>query len=233
MMREVLLTGAVGGLLWLDRFQIFQVMISRPIVAAPLVGWIVGDLNSGLASGLIFEMLWLRRPPLGGFIGPDVTLASIAVSSVSAAVRSETGVDLLPVVLMSFLLLFPVSFLGTRLDVLLRKYVGRIATHAEKIQAEGADRAVFIYFGSALALGYCFAFLFLVTITLGGALILTWIVPLIPPPVIRATGTAFYLVPLLGALDLFVGLEQRPHAVLFIIGFLVALGTSLVLCFLS
>ena len=115
MMREVLLTGAVGGLLWLDRFQIFQVMISRPIVAAPLVGWIVGDINSGLASGLIFEMLWLRRPPLGGFIGPDVTLASIAVSSVSAAVRSETGVDLLPVVLMSFLLLFPVSFLGTRL----------------------------------------------------------------------------------------------------------------------
>jgi len=229
MITEAIVAGAVGGVLWLDRFQIFQVMISRPMVSAPLVGWASGDLSAGLASGLLFEMLWLRRPPVGGFISPDVTLASIATCAVTALVRAETGAELLPIVFLSFVVLFPTSFLGTKLDILLRTLVGKIAPSAERVQASGGDREVLLYFVAALGLGFLLAFLFLVPITLAGMFLLLRIVPLLPPLVMRAAGMAFFVVPLLGVLDVLTGLEQKRHAILFLIGFLASLGGSYIL----
>ena len=229
MITEALIAGACGGLLWLDRFQIFQVMVSRPIVSGPLVGWIVGDLNAGLASGLLFELLWLRRPPVGGFISPDVTLASIANSAVSASVRTETGAELLSIVFLSFVTLLPIAFLGTKLDILLRTLVGKIAHAAEKVQFSGGERAVIPYFAVALGLGFSLAFLFLVPIILFGTFFLAHLVPLIPPIVMRALGTAFFVVPLLGIIDLLVGLEHTRHTILFLVGFLAALGGSFIL----
>lgn len=229
MITEAVLAGALGGVLWLDRFQIFQAMISRPLVSAPLVGWACGDFSAGLASGLLFEMLWLRRPPVGGFVSPDVTLASIATCAVSASVRTETGADLFPIVFFSFIILLPSSFLGAKLDILLRTLLGWISPSAERLQASGNDRGVLLYFFAALGLGFLMAFLFLFPITLAGTFLLVRLVPVVPPPVMKAMGMAFFLVPLLGILDLLTGLEQRPHTILFLIGFLVSLGVSFIL----
>lgn len=229
MLTEAVLAGALGGLLWLDRFQVFQVMISRPMVSAPLVGWIIGDLSAGLASGLLFEMLWLRRPPVGGFISPDVTLSSIATCAVSASVRAETGAELLPIVFLSFLTLLPTAFLGIKLDILLRILVGKIAPSAERVQASGGDRKVLLYFAAALSFGFFLGFLFLVPITVAGMLLLTRCVPLLPPTLMKALGMGFFVIPLLGILDLLVGLEHRRHAILFLIGFLASVGISFIL----
>lgn len=224
MICEIVLASAVGALLWLDRFQFLQVMFSRPIVAAPVVGWMLGDFDAGLASGLLFELVWLRRPPLGGFIGPDVTLGSMAVASVSAATKSQTDIALLPLVFLTFLLLFPVPFLGIKLDVVLRKYLGNLARKAEALQASGHDMTVLLYFGSALIAGFSLAFMFLVSVSIMGSFIMSRIIVLAPPSLIRASGIAFFVVPLLGAMDLLAGLDPRPHAIFFISGLLAALG---------
>lgn len=224
MICEVVLACAVGALLWLDRFQFLQVMFSRPIVAAPVVGWMLGNFDAGLASGLLFELVWLRRPPLGGFIGPDVTLASMAVACVSAVTKSQTEVELIPLVFLTFLLLFPVPFLGTKLDVILRKYLGDLARKAEVLQASGHDGRVLLYFGAALIVGFSLAFMLLVSVSIAGSFVMSRIVVLAPPSLIRASGIAFFVVPLLGAMDLLAGLDPWPHAILFISGLLAALG---------
>ena len=49
----------------LDRVAILQIMISRPIVAAPLTALLLGDPLIGLQIGVMVELLWLARLPVG------------------------------------------------------------------------------------------------------------------------------------------------------------------------
>jgi mannose PTS system EIIC component len=231
MIREALIAGAVGGLLWLDRFQIFQAMISRPIVCAPIIGWVVGDLEAGLASGLLFEMLWLRRPPVGGYVPPDATLASIVTAAVSSLVRAETGAALTSVVFLSFLFLYPVAFLGRRMDVVLRTRLGTLARAAEDTQADHDQRGLYSYFALALLLGFFIAFVVLLPLILCTTLALVKWTPHISPEFMRALGFGFYAVPLLGTADLVAGLNERRYVILFVIGFVVSLGGGLILRF--
>ncbi|PLY03653.1 MAG: hypothetical protein C0623_01145 [Desulfuromonas sp.] len=57
----------------LDRMAVCQVMISRPIVAGPLTGFVLGAPLIGLEVGLLVELLWLGRLPVGASIPPDDT----------------------------------------------------------------------------------------------------------------------------------------------------------------
>jgi PTS system mannose-specific IIC component len=229
MIREALIASVVGGLLWLDRFQIFQIMLSRPIVCAPIIGWSVGDLEAGLASGILFELLWLRRPPVGGYIPPDASLASIATAAVSSLVRADTGAPLEPAVFLSFLFLFPVAYLGNGLDRRLRTDLGRIARRAEKTQPREDERGLRRYFALALILGFCLASFVLFPIILSASLALTELAQRLSPAFMRALGFGFYVVPLLGTADLMAGLSEKRYFVLFLIGFVVSLGCGLVL----
>jgi len=205
-------------------------MVSRPIVAAPLVGWIVGDIAAGVASGLLFEFLWLRTPPVGGFIAPDATLAAIATAAVSAGVGSATEIGLGPVVFISFLFLFPLCFLGKKVDELLRLGLGKLAKRAEESQMRGEDRAVYVYLAAGLTLGFCCAFLVLVPTIEVFTFLLSRMVQAFPPAMCRSLELGFYLVPLLGAADLLVGMDEVRHKVLFLAGLMatVAMGSGLV-----
>jgi len=229
MSHEILLAAVAGGFLWLDRFQLCQVMVSRPIVSAPLIGWIVGDITAGVASGLLFEFLWLRTPPVGGFIAPDVTLAAIATAAVSAGVRSATDIGLTPVVFLSFLSLFPLCFLGKQVDKLLRLGLGKIAKRTEESQIRARDRVVYLHLAAGLALGFSCAFLMLVPTIKVFTFLLSRVIQALPSTICRSLGFAFYLVPLLGAADFLLGTDELRARVLFWAGLVVAvtMGSSL------
>jgi len=226
MVGEALLSGFVGSLLWLDRFQIFQIMISRPIVAGPIVGWVVGDLASGVASGLLYELLWLRRPPVGGFIAPDAPLAAVATASVAAIVRSSTGGDVAAVSLLCFLFLFPVSLAGIRMDARLRRWLGTLASAAEQSVMERGEEGLFRYFVAALLLGFATAFSVLFPTILVASALLSQLVAHIPAPVNRALTSCFYLVPLVGVADLMVACEERRNWALFAACFALAFSAG-------
>lgn len=229
MILEAVTAGTVGGLLWLDKFQVLQLMVSRPVVSAPIVAIVVGDLSAGLASGILFELLWLRRPPIGGHISPDVTFGAIATSAVSAWVILHNNVDLLSVVFMNFLVLFPLCYLGARVDGSLRRYTGKIALRVEPLLENGRERRVFMALLSGLATGFLFAFVFLVASVLVGMIIMASILPILPLSFFRAAGVAYYVVPLVGVADLLVATEQKDNLVLFLVSFLVALGAGFIL----
>ncbi|MEW6139086.1 MAG: PTS sugar transporter subunit IIC [Thermodesulfobacteriota bacterium] len=229
MLEKALIASAVGGLIWLDRYQVFQFMISRPIVGATVVGAILGDLSAGIASGVLFELLWLRRPPVGGFIAPDVTLASVATAAVSACVRSATDLGLTAVVFVCFLFLLPVCFAGRKMDERLRLGLGKISRSAAKLQTDGRDAVVWLHIGAGLALGFSLAFLLLAPVIYIGAVVLSRLAPLIPPILDRALSFGYFSVPLVGIADLLLGLEDKETIVLFALGFLVALGGALII----
>ncbi|MGO9568406.1 MAG: PTS sugar transporter subunit IIC [Desulfomonilaceae bacterium] len=206
-----------------------QVMISRPLVAAPLVGWILGNLSAGLASGLLFEMLWLRRPPVGGYMPPDGTLASIATAAVAAMVQARTGAPLTAAVFFSFLFMLPVAHLGKKLDGFLRVWLGALARRAEEAQRRGPEGGIYVYGLIALALGFSCAFAALFSVIILGTAIVQELALLIPPLYIKACGYAFYVIPIVGVADMMAGPQDTGQVLLFVVGFAVFLGASLFL----
>ncbi len=228
MLAEAVMAGTVGGLLWLDKFQALQLMISRPVVSGPIMGYVVGDLSSGLATGILFELLWLRRPPIGGHISPDVTFGAIATSAVSAWVVVNNKTDLLSVVFLTFLVLFPVCYLGTRVDSSLRYYTGKIALRVEPMLETGREARVVENLLLGLATGFLFAFVFLVSSILFGMIAVSTIIYYLPYSFLRAAGMAYYVVPLVGVADLLVATEQRDNLILFLVSFVTALGAGFI-----
>lgn len=231
MITEALIAGAVGGLIWLDRFQALQMMVSRPIVGASLMGVMLGDVAVGVASGVLFELLWLRRPPVGGFIAPDVTLASVATAAVASNLHSSTCTDLTSIVFLCFVVLVPVCFVGQRLDERLRVQLGRLSRFAAAAQADGRDTGVYPYFAIALGLGFLFAFLFLTPVVFLASYALSALVPAIPASVNRAFSFGYFVAPLVGIADLLLSLEGREGPVLFALGFLAAIGGAFIVRF--
>lgn len=74
---DCFLVSLVAVICGLDRMAICQVMISRPIVAGPLAGIVLGQPLLGLQVGMLVELLWLGRLPVGASIPPDDTQVAI------------------------------------------------------------------------------------------------------------------------------------------------------------
>jgi mannose/fructose/N-acetylgalactosamine-specific phosphotransferase system component IIC len=73
----------------LDSVSFAQAMISRPIVAGPLAGLLLGDPISGMWVGGVLEILSLRQLPIGASRGWDTGPAAVAAAA--AAVLWPTG----------------------------------------------------------------------------------------------------------------------------------------------
>ncbi|MDX1762947.1 MAG: PTS sugar transporter subunit IIC [bacterium] len=111
---KILEVALIGGLIGLDRLAVGQFMISQPIVAAPLVGWVLGSFHTGLLVGVVFELFWLRGLPVGGHVPKNDTLAAILIVALALLPLSQ-GSDPDPawiawVLLAVVLLLDPLGF---------------------------------------------------------------------------------------------------------------------------
>lgn len=219
MIYEILLTSGVGGLLWLDRFQAFQVMLSRPLVAGPVIGWLAGDLKAGAAAGILYELLWLGRPPVGGYIPPDSTLATIATAAVAGIVSVQWSAPVMPTVVVSFLALFPMAHMGRRLDTRLRMSLSQPAAWAEAIQRRSPGASLAKPMLSGLGRGFLYAFATLVpAITIGTFLVAAATLAL-NSKAQRALEFAYYVIPVMAAADAMVYAEDREDTILFLVGF--------------
>lgn len=83
---ELLRLSVVGGLLALDATSVGQFMVSRPLVAGVLTGWVVGDPTVGIIVGALLEVYLLVSFPTGGSRFPEgatATVVAVAVASVT------------------------------------------------------------------------------------------------------------------------------------------------------
>lgn len=74
----------VGGLVGLDRTAAGQFMLSQPIVAAPITGWLLGDATAGLIIGAMLELIWVLDMPVGSFVPADATVGAVTATAVAA-----------------------------------------------------------------------------------------------------------------------------------------------------
>jgi len=82
---ELLWISLLGGVLALDATSAGQFMVSRPLVAGALAGWVLGDAATGLVVGALLELYLLVSFPSGGARFPEgATATVVAVAAASA-----------------------------------------------------------------------------------------------------------------------------------------------------
>jgi len=82
---ELLTLCLLGGALAVEGTSFGQFMASRPLVAATVTGWVLGDPASGLILGAVLELLHLSVVPVGGARFPEVGPAAVVATATAAA----------------------------------------------------------------------------------------------------------------------------------------------------
>lgn len=73
---EIILLAIVTFIFAIDQFSLTEIAY-RPIVACPIIGLILGDVQTGLVIGGTYELMMIGNMPIGGAQPPNAVLGSI------------------------------------------------------------------------------------------------------------------------------------------------------------
>lgn len=184
---EYLLAGVLAMLVGIDRIAFAQFMISRPIVVGPLIGLALGNAMVGLEVGMLLELLWLGRLPVGAAIPPDDTQVTVGATILALSMERLLGLSGMPMVLLCVLTAIPLGKFGQTFDRMARSFNDRYNDRAlaalennDLTRVERLHRAGLLSFAlSSLATSF--------VIVLCGSVILFFVAPMLIGTV-RETG---------------------------------------------
>lgn len=112
-------------------------MLSRPLVMGMLVGFILGDLTTGIKVGASLELVWLGAMAVGASNPPDMISGSImgtsyviaTHSSIATAVALAVPISMLMQMVWNFLMILLIPLLASKAD-----------DYAEQLNYKGIDR---------------------------------------------------------------------------------------------
>jgi mannose/fructose/N-acetylgalactosamine-specific phosphotransferase system component IIC len=172
---DLIFLSAIVSILSLDITIAFQMLISSPIFACPIIGWILGDVRTGFELGFLFQLIWLGRIPAGAYIVPEGNIASM-ISTALILLHKEIGFPntILTIVFVEAII---ISFIGAKLTLIYRKLNGKILNLTERLV-----RRIHFKFLLVLEVSSMFIFFFMVFITSylifqGNQYFLKWMVP--------------------------------------------------------
>jgi len=89
---QIVLLAIVTFIFAIDQFSLTE-LIYRPIIACPIIGLVLGDLNTGLAVGGTYELMMVGNMPVGGAQPPNAVLGGVVamVFAVKANMDIETA----------------------------------------------------------------------------------------------------------------------------------------------
>jgi mannose/fructose/N-acetylgalactosamine-specific phosphotransferase system component IIC len=157
-----LIPSMIIGILALDTTVAFQVLLSQPIFACPIIGWVLGNPQAGFEVGLIMQLLWLNVLPVGSVIFPEGNVASMVICAITVLFDDLPY----PNIVFTFAVLIgiAISYVGSWLTVLDRKINGVFFNAATKSARQINMRrmnfieilSIFIYFVIMTLLAYFF-----------------------------------------------------------------------------
>ncbi len=109
----------IGAESILDEFQ-----IHRPILACPIIGWILNDLKTGIILGGTLEIIALGWMNIGAAVSPDTALASIISTILVVLSKQSIGSGIA--------IALPLSATGQILTILIRSFTIGLQHLADK-----------------------------------------------------------------------------------------------------
>ncbi len=187
----------LGSILCLDRIVI-QAMVSRPIVLAPLLGYMTGIPLAGLMIGAMLELFWIDRIPVGIYLPPNDSISAVLAVSIVALAGPKTGAAAPDLIAMAILIAIPCGLIVRIFDVKIMQSNDRLSDAALEDAKQGNLRG--IEKKTWLALFKVFA-TYLVSLVLFQTVFVfavSWGYPKLPAALSQTLALTYYFLPLLG-----------------------------------
>jgi len=209
----------IGGLIGLDRTALGQFMFSQPIVAGPLVGWILGDPMTGIIIGTVLELIWVLDMPVGSFVPANSTISSIAATAIASLGSNGSA----PLSVVGFCLLLTTGMVPITMwaDTTLRKWTAGLGGAIADVSSEKVGHALTKAHLLGLAAFYSKSFiLYLFFLPVG--LVLVTIFAQCPEHIHRASSFYVKILPFLGIAIIIRKLSIKTFDAVFLAGFILA-----------
>ncbi len=198
MILKVIAVSLAGGFLCLDRV-VLQAMISRPIVAAPAIGLILGDPYTGLITGAFIELFWIDRLPIGAYIPPNDTMVAILIAASSIESARLLGGMSQGLIALSVLIFIPLGVLVQRMELRISQGNEKLTHEALSEAAKGDSGAITRKHLTAILRTYLLSTAFILFALPIGIAAMTWLYPRFAPFVTRGLTLLYSVIPLIGA----------------------------------
>jgi mannose/fructose/N-acetylgalactosamine-specific phosphotransferase system component IIC len=228
MVQMVLVAALLGGLIGLDRTALGQFMVSQPVVAGPLVGWVFGDVTSGLVIGGVLELIWVLDLPIGTFVPADSTIAAVAATAIDAIGGGAGGdLSMIGFSLLLTVIMVPVTMFA---DQLMRKRNRQIPELAAGGKGGPTEAVVSFWHLAGILAFFLKGFVLTLGFVTAGTALALWFT--VAPAVYHRAMTIFVMfLPLLGVASMARKLSMNLLDRSLIVGFLI--GAVCVLLFRS
>lgn len=141
---QALLIAVVVGLAYLARRIGGDPGIERPIVLGPIVGLILGDLQTGIIVGGSLELVFIGASPIGGSVPPNVAIG--AAIGTALAVGSGNGVEA------ALVTAVPAAIVGTFFELFAKTVCSFLVHRADRAAASADARSIMavVWTGNAI-----------------------------------------------------------------------------------
>ncbi len=184
----------VAALFNVDVTAFAQLMISRPVVCAPVFGYMLGDPVAGIWIGIIVEMIWVNTIPMGAAIPQDTT--AIAILATAWGILGMSGHR--AAMMLALALAVPAGILFQFIDIRMRYLNIGVAHWVEKGLMDGKEKRIGQGIAAGMALSFIKAFVFYAVLIVPGTLLVRWIFFKLTPPTMAGLEAAWRLLPLAG-----------------------------------
>jgi mannose/fructose/N-acetylgalactosamine-specific phosphotransferase system component IIC len=183
-------------------------MLSQPIAAGPLFGWILGQVKVGVVIGGIMQLLWMEVSPVGVGIPFDVTAVTL-LAVFWACLQPDAGLSHM---MLSLLIAVPFGYVFCFVDSYARRLNTLAARRLESVPDEYLGLSLNIGIIGGLAWSWLRYFVFFAFLMWGGGEALKWLTPKLPEWFHQGLYYAAVLLPVAGlgvSLELF--LTEEPE----------------------
>jgi len=214
MLWNVLITSFAGGIICLDRIFL-QVMISRPVVAGPIIGMILKDPLTGLLCGALVELIWMDRLPIGTYIPPNDTVTTVIITAAAILAGNIFGLHTRELATFCILFFLPLGYVSQQMDTFVIKFNDRLSKKALSDAEHGDIESVSGKHLQGLLKSLMATVLFIFIFLYLGVYLVVWIFPLLPPFALKTLTLCYYFIPLLGIAVAITTIKRQSMVILF------------------
>jgi mannose/fructose/N-acetylgalactosamine-specific phosphotransferase system component IIC len=187
----------LGGVLCLDRVAL-QVMISRPVVVGPVIGMVLSEPFTGLIIGAFIELLWIDRSPMGLYIPPNDSIATVLATAGAILAGRESGHPPRELIVLAILLFLPFGILAQKVDVWIIKTNDGLSRRAMEYARLGDIKRLARTHMQGLVKTFAGAFVVIFVCLAPGVAILKWAFPILPERILKTLSYTYFFIPVLG-----------------------------------
>ncbi|MDI6642081.1 MAG: PTS sugar transporter subunit IIC [Elusimicrobiota bacterium] len=208
----------ISSILTLDN-TILQIMISRPIVSGTIIGYLLGDIKTGLLTGSLIELIWIRVIPVGE-LPPNITVITILAtywcllsSTASLSVspyQSVLSTVNLHLILIAILVAIPFGIIFKKLEILHRQFNTKLAKIVDREISQGEEHIISWAIFTGLFISLVKSFIFYLLLFPAGLFLLSKLNLFLPTGIKNSLDFTFVILPSVGLAAVFSAFYKKP-----------------------